>query len=203
MEKSAICHKITCNYDKSTFNIDIGDVEVECSGNYEEVTVDGYSGSLICPDYNRVCTGSVWCNDPLTCIEKESIGFEYKKIDISENEENEENESEFENEYENDLEKEFEMEFEDEFENEFEDEFENKFEMEFENEFDFKKEDKEEENDKENKDDKYIVNENENENENILDNENENPNINIDDNFGSYLKNKIVEKIIYLLIILF
>ena len=70
MEKIARCHKITCNYDKLTFNIDIGDVEVECSGNYEEISVDGYSGSLICPDYNRVCTGSVWCNDPLTCIEK-------------------------------------------------------------------------------------------------------------------------------------
>ena len=69
-EKIAGCHKITCNYDKLTFNIDIGDVEVECSGNYEEITVKGYSGSLICPDYNRVCTGSVWCNDPLTCIEK-------------------------------------------------------------------------------------------------------------------------------------
>ena len=68
----ARCHKITCNSNKSTFNVDIGDVEVECPGNYEEITVDGYSGTLICPDYNRVCTGSVWCNDPLTCIEKES-----------------------------------------------------------------------------------------------------------------------------------
>ena len=72
-KKIARCHKITCNYDKSKFNIDIGDVEVECSGKYEEVTVDGYSGSLICPDFDRVCSGSIWCNDPLTCIEKESI----------------------------------------------------------------------------------------------------------------------------------
>ena len=42
-------------------------------GNYEEIRVDGYSGSIICPDYNRVCTGSVWCNDPLICIEKQSL----------------------------------------------------------------------------------------------------------------------------------
>ena len=41
--------------------------------NYEEIRVDGYSGSIICPDYNRVCTGSVWCNDPLVCIEKQSL----------------------------------------------------------------------------------------------------------------------------------
>ena len=78
MEKFARCHKITCNYDKSTFNVDIGDVEVECPGNYEEITVDGYSGSLICPGFDRVCTGSVWCNDPLTCIEKESYNNDYK-----------------------------------------------------------------------------------------------------------------------------
>ena len=79
----ARCHKITCNYDESKFNIDIGDVEVECSGKYEEVTVDGYSGSLICPDFDRVCSGSVWCNDPLTCIEKESIyDSSYKSNEI-------------------------------------------------------------------------------------------------------------------------
>ena len=75
----ARCHKITCNYDESKFNIDIGDVEVECSGKYEEVTVDGYSGSLICPDFDRVCSGSVWCNDPLICIEKQSLYDEYEK----------------------------------------------------------------------------------------------------------------------------
>ena len=68
----ARCHKITCNYDNSTFNVDIGDVEVECPYNYEEINVDGYSGSLICPGFDRVCTGSVWCNDPLTCIKLES-----------------------------------------------------------------------------------------------------------------------------------
>jgi hypothetical protein len=83
----ARCHKITCNYDKSTFNVDIGDVEVECPGNYEEITVDGYSGSLICPGFDRVCTGSVWCNDPLTCIEKENVNIDYKVNYMNENEE--------------------------------------------------------------------------------------------------------------------
>ncbi len=71
-ETVARCHKITCNYNKLTYNVDIGDVEVECPYEYEEISVDGYTGSLICPGYNRVCTGSEWCNDPLTCIEKES-----------------------------------------------------------------------------------------------------------------------------------
>ena len=48
-ETIARCHKITCNFDNSTFNVDIGDVKVEYSYNYEEISVDGYSGSLICP----------------------------------------------------------------------------------------------------------------------------------------------------------
>ena len=43
------CQKIICNYDNSIFNVDIGNVKVEYSYNYEEISVDGYSGSLICP----------------------------------------------------------------------------------------------------------------------------------------------------------
>ena len=66
-------HKIICNKKDKNFFVIIGNLSIECSGNYEEITVEGYFGSLICPDYNRVCSGSVWCNDPLTCIEKESI----------------------------------------------------------------------------------------------------------------------------------
>ncbi len=40
------------------------------------MSINGLSGKLICPGYDRVCTGSVWCNDPLTCIEKESIFYD-------------------------------------------------------------------------------------------------------------------------------
>ena len=77
---TARCHKvISCNPDK-TFSLDIGNVILNCSGNYEEVEVEGYYGTIICPDYNRVCTGSVWCNDPLICIEKESLYLEENNI---------------------------------------------------------------------------------------------------------------------------
>ena len=30
MQKFARCHKKICNYEKSTFNVDIGEIEVEC-----------------------------------------------------------------------------------------------------------------------------------------------------------------------------
>ena len=73
-KKRARCHKvIRCDSKSRTFILNIGDTLLNCSGNYKETRVDGYSGSIICPDYNRVCTGSVWCNDPLVCIEKQSL----------------------------------------------------------------------------------------------------------------------------------
>ena len=73
-KKRARCHKvISCDSKSRTFILNIGDTLLNCSGNYKETRVDGYSGSIICPDYNRVCTGSVWCNDPLVCIEKKSL----------------------------------------------------------------------------------------------------------------------------------
>ena len=79
-KKRARCHKvIRCDSKSRTFILNIGDTLLNCSGNYEEIRVDGYSGSIICPDYNRVCTGSVWCNDPLICIEKQSLYDEYEK----------------------------------------------------------------------------------------------------------------------------
>ena len=79
-KKRARCHKvISCDSKSKTFILDIGDIQIKCHGNYEEIRVDGYSGSIICPDYNRVCTGSVWCNDPLICIEKKSLYDEYEK----------------------------------------------------------------------------------------------------------------------------
>ena len=72
-KKQSRCHEIQCDNITRTFTIDIGDVLLNCSGVYEEVSVTGYSGSIICPDYNRVCTGSVWCNDPLDCIDNNSL----------------------------------------------------------------------------------------------------------------------------------
>ena len=33
----------------------------------------GYEGELICPSFDRVCTGTVWCNDPFECIDKKSL----------------------------------------------------------------------------------------------------------------------------------
>ena len=85
--KTARCHEvISCDTDTKSFILDIGEVNLNCSGNYEEIEVEGYSGSIICPDYNRVCTGITktkiidFCNDPLDCINKYIL---YDEADIT------------------------------------------------------------------------------------------------------------------------
>ena len=85
--KTARCHKvISCDSNTKSFILYIGKVNLTCSGNYEETKVKGYSGSIICPDYNRVCTGITktkiidFCNDPLDCINKYIL---YDEADIT------------------------------------------------------------------------------------------------------------------------
>lgn len=34
---------------------------------------NGLKGSLLCPDYNMVCTSDIWCNNMYDCIDKKSI----------------------------------------------------------------------------------------------------------------------------------
>ncbi len=67
-----MCHEIKCDFKSKIFLIYLGNNYVKCPGQYKEVNVDGYSGSIFCPDFDRVCTGSVWCSNPLSCIDKKS-----------------------------------------------------------------------------------------------------------------------------------
>ena len=37
---------------------------------------NGLAGSLLCPDYNMVCTSKIWCNNIYDCIENGSTADE-------------------------------------------------------------------------------------------------------------------------------
>ena len=76
-QKRTMCHEIKCNFENNTFIIYLGSTIVNCPGKYIELTVDGYSGSIFCPDFDRVCTASVWCTNPLICIDKKSKSIDY------------------------------------------------------------------------------------------------------------------------------
>ena len=76
--KRTMCYEIECNFDNKNFIVKIGDDKIICSGKYENITVDGYNGFIICPNFNRVCTGSVYCNNALNCIDKKSVLIDYE-----------------------------------------------------------------------------------------------------------------------------
>ena len=70
----ALCYQVDCyelNGEK-TVRIFIGNNVVTCPTSGGQQTLEGYYGYILCPDYNLVCTGTEWCIDPFTCIEKES-----------------------------------------------------------------------------------------------------------------------------------
>ena len=70
----ALCYKVKCaelNGEKVII-IFIGDNAVICPSSGGQQTLEGYYGYILCPDYNLICTGTQWCIDPFTCIEKKS-----------------------------------------------------------------------------------------------------------------------------------
>ena len=87
-EVRVMCHEIKCDFKSKTFSIYVGNNNVKCPGEYKEVNVDGFSGSIFCPDFDRVCTGRIWCINPLNCIDKKSKNVVFDELNENEEEEN-------------------------------------------------------------------------------------------------------------------
>jgi hypothetical protein len=71
-----ICHAVTCHSDTKSYTVTIGTSSATCPKEGGTVNVDGFNGSIICPDYNRICTKSMSCSDTLDCITKKSTPLE-------------------------------------------------------------------------------------------------------------------------------
>ena len=84
----ALCYEVKCfeNNGEKVVGIFIGNNVVMCPPAGGRQTLEGYYGYILCPDYNLVCTGSPWCIDPFSCIEKksepnnESYYYSYKSV---------------------------------------------------------------------------------------------------------------------------
>ena len=63
-----ICYSYTCNSTSKTVTITVGTNSVNCAINGGKATISGYSGSIICPDYNSVCTGTSQCRSMVSCV---------------------------------------------------------------------------------------------------------------------------------------
>ena len=73
-EIRAMCYEVICDFSSNSFLINVGyGTFVNCSGKYSQVEVVNFYGVVICPDFNRVCTGSYFCNDPIDCINHQSV----------------------------------------------------------------------------------------------------------------------------------
>ena len=71
----AICYPMFCS--SKSLTIQIFDEFIVCPREGGKVQLSGkYSGYILCPDYNLICTGTQFCNDMFDCIEKESLSKE-------------------------------------------------------------------------------------------------------------------------------
>jgi hypothetical protein len=66
------CYKMSCDRTNKKIIAYIGSQKIECDGEQKIINVNS-SDTLNCPDYNMVCTSSIWCNNMFECIDKQSV----------------------------------------------------------------------------------------------------------------------------------
>ena len=66
------CYKMSCDRTNKKIIVYIGSQKIECDGEQKIINVNS-SDTLNCPDYNMVCTSSIWCNNMFECIDKQSV----------------------------------------------------------------------------------------------------------------------------------
>ena len=69
------CYEMSCS--ESSLTIKVGSEYIVCPREGGALKINSnysnYTGILICPDYNLICTGSVICNNIFDCVDKGSI----------------------------------------------------------------------------------------------------------------------------------
>ena len=71
-----MCYPITCNTNTKTVIITVLQTNISCPTEGGQQKVDGFDGVIYCPDYNSVCTGTVFCNSLSDCINKKSVALD-------------------------------------------------------------------------------------------------------------------------------
>ena len=72
----AMCHEIECDTTNKQVIITVRDYKIKCPTEGGKTTHEAFDGAVLCPDYNLVCTGSVFCTDPISCVNKKSVPLE-------------------------------------------------------------------------------------------------------------------------------
>ena len=81
------CYEMNCSSRSLTIKINEQYIVCPRSGGYVEIGRN-YTGHLLCPDYNLICSQTVPCNNMFDCVEKESrmkedYGYEYTPNNVS------------------------------------------------------------------------------------------------------------------------
>ena len=72
--KKSICYSVECDRVNKKIRVITDRYDIICDGEKKElIDPNGLKGSLLCPDYNMVCTSDIWCNNIYNCIENNSI----------------------------------------------------------------------------------------------------------------------------------
>ncbi len=63
----ATCFQFKCDFNNFVLSVTVGFQTVNCPTQGGQVTVPGYTGNLICPDFYKMCTNQAQCKDMMTC----------------------------------------------------------------------------------------------------------------------------------------
>lgn len=73
INQSVFCYKYECNVKNTSVIVNLGSNQYECPGNGGKLKLQGFSGYIVCPEYNKYCTSTVTCSSSLDCITKKSM----------------------------------------------------------------------------------------------------------------------------------
>jgi leishmanolysin-like peptidase len=85
-EPRSICYQYECDFPNKRINVIIGQKTITCPIGGGMANLEGYLGSIICPDFNQICTSSKRCINMVDCavnmVYAEEYTYDYSKMNI-------------------------------------------------------------------------------------------------------------------------
>ena len=76
-DNAALCYEVDkCDNSTKTYVVRVNGKEANCTSSKEKVKIEGYTGELECAPFERICTGTKYCNNIFSCVEKKSIALD-------------------------------------------------------------------------------------------------------------------------------
>lgn len=72
ISETIFCYKYKCNAETTSVIVTLGEKSFNCPGGGGQLYLEGFTGYIICPKYNNICTSEIECDDTLDCIIKKS-----------------------------------------------------------------------------------------------------------------------------------